>query len=90
LTKLANFAALGILNKLLGGLFGGLKIALILSVLVLIFNSLNKSIPFVSDEEIEASILYNPVKSLAPMVFPSFIDEEKPLELPTIPAPSSE
>ena len=90
LTKLANFAALGILNKLLGGLFGGLKIALILSVLVLIFNSLNKSIPFVSDEEIEASILYNPVKSLAPMVFPSFIDEEKSLELPTIPAPSSE
>ena len=28
LTKLANFAALGILNKLLGGVFGALKIAL--------------------------------------------------------------
>lgn len=90
LTKLANFVALGILNKLLGGLFGGLKIALILSVLLLIFNSLNKTIPFVSDEEIESSILYNPVKSLAPMIFPSFIDEEKPLELPTIPVPSNE
>ena len=90
LTKLANFAALGILNKLLGGLFGGLKIALILSVLLLIFSSLNKTIPFVSDDEIEASILYNPVKSLAPMVSPNFINEEKPLELPTIPAPSNE
>ena len=32
LTKLADFAALGILNKLLGGVFGALKIGLILSV----------------------------------------------------------
>ena len=30
LTKLADFAALGILNKLLGGVFGALKIGLIL------------------------------------------------------------
>jgi membrane protein required for colicin V production len=82
LTKLADFAALGVLNKLLGGLFGGLKIALILSILVLIFNTLNKTIPFVSDEEIESSLLYNPVKSLAPMIFPNFINEDTPLTLP--------
>ena len=84
LTKLADFAALGVLNKLLGGLFGGLKIALILSILLLIFNALNKTIPFVSDEEIEASVLNKPVKSLAPMIFPNFINEETPLELPNI------
>ncbi len=84
LTKLADFAALGVLNKLLGGLFGGLKIALILSILLLIFNTLNKTISFVSDEEIEASVLYKPVKSLAPMIFPNFINEETPLELPKI------
>ena len=90
LTKLADFASLGILNKLLGGLFGGLKIALILSVLVLIFNSLNKTIPFVSDKEIQTSILYNTIKSLAPMIFPNFVNEETPLELPTITTPLSE
>lgn len=84
LTKLADFAALGILNKLLGGFFGGFKIALILSVLLLIFNNLNKTIPFVSDEDLEASVLYKPVKSLAPMIFPNFINEETPLELPNI------
>jgi membrane protein required for colicin V production len=82
LTKLADFAALGVLNKLLGGLFGGLKIALILSILVLIFNTLNKTIPFISDEEIESSLLYNPVKSLAPMIFPNFINEDTPLKFP--------
>ena len=31
LTKLADFAALGVINKFLGALFGGLKVALILS-----------------------------------------------------------
>ena len=37
LTKLADFAALGILNKLLGGVFGALKIGRILSVLLIVF-----------------------------------------------------
>ena len=90
LTKLADFAALGVLNKLLGGLFGGLKIALILSILVLIFNTLNKTIPFVSEEEIESSLLYNPVKSLAPMIFPNFINEDAPLKLPDGLAPAED
>ena len=72
LTKLADFAALGVLNKLLGGLFGGLKIALILSILLLIFNTLNKTIPFVSDEEIEASVLYKPVKVVSSHDFSKF------------------
>ena len=76
LTKLADFAALGFLNKLLGGVFGGLKIALILSIVLMIFTKLNKTIPFVSDEELESSVLYEPVKSLAPMILPSLLDSE--------------
>ena len=40
LTKLADFAALGMLNKLLGSVFGALKIGLILSVLLIVFNKL--------------------------------------------------
>ena len=76
LTKLANFAALGILNKLLGGVFGALKIGLILSVILIVFNKMNSTIPLVEDYEIEESILYNPVKSLAPLVFPSILNTE--------------
>ncbi len=37
LTKIADFAALGIINKLLGGVFGALKIGLILSVLLIVY-----------------------------------------------------
>lgn len=73
LTKLADFASLGILNKLLGGVFGMLKIGLILSILLIIFENTNKNIPLVDAEQIEASVLYDPVKSFAPMIFPIII-----------------
>ena len=75
LTKLADFAALGILNKILGAVFGGLKIALILSVLLIIFSKANKTIPFMSDEDLKDSVLYSPVKSLTPRIFPNLITE---------------
>jgi len=77
LTKLANFAALGILNKLLGAVFGGLKIALILSVVLIVFNKMNSTVTFVNDEKLKDSILYKPVKSLAPMLFPSILKTEE-------------
>jgi membrane protein required for colicin V production len=80
LTKLADFAALGMLNKLLGGLFGLLKIGLILSIVLMVFANMNKTIPFVEDEDIEKSVLYEHVRSLAPMIFPNIIKEEETKE----------
>lgn len=77
LTKLADFASLGIINKIVGGIFGALKIGLILSILLVVFNRMNKTIPFVEAENIKDSILYEPVKSLAPMIFPSIIKAEE-------------
>lgn len=80
LTKLADFAALGMLNKLLGGVFGALKIALILSVALMVFSKMNRAIPFLGEEDIENSVLYEPVESLAPMIFPYIIKENLPAE----------
>lgn len=80
LTKLADFASLGILNKLLGGVFGALKIGLILSVLLIVFSKMNSTIPFVEKDHLEESMLYQPVKSLAPIVFPSIIKSEEDTE----------
>ncbi|MCF6278867.1 MAG: CvpA family protein [Flavobacteriaceae bacterium] len=76
-TKIADFASLGILNKLLGGVFGALKIGLILSVLLIVFDKLNSTIPFVNKEAAEDSILYKPVKGLAPMIFTDFLEVEE-------------
>lgn len=77
LTKLANFAALGFLNKLLGAVFGVLKIGLILSVLLIVFDKMNNTIPFVDEEHTKESVLYEPVKSLAPILFPTIIKAEE-------------
>ncbi|MFV0541967.1 MAG: CvpA family protein [Aestuariibaculum sp.] len=75
LTKLANFAALGIINKLLGGVFGALKIGLILSIILIVFDGFNNTIPFVSKEKLNDSVLYGPVKSLVPTIFPSILNK---------------
>ena len=76
LTKLADFAALGILNKLLGAVFGVLKVGLILSVILIVFDRMNNTLPFVDEEDLEGSVLYEPVKSIAPILFPSIINTE--------------
>lgn len=80
LTKLADFAALGIVNKLLGALFGALKIAVILSVVLNVFDSMNRAIPLTDQNSIDDSILYSPVKSLVPIIFPAILDKKKELE----------
>ncbi|WP_298550277.1 CvpA family protein [uncultured Algibacter sp.] len=74
LTKLADFAALGIINKLAGGVFGALKIVLILSVVLNIFDKLNNTITLLDDDTKESSVLYKPVKSLVPMIFPNLLN----------------
>ena len=76
LTKIADFAALGIMNKILGGIFGALKIGLILSVVFIFFGKMNNTIPFIKKETLDASILYAPIKKIAPTIFPSIIKEE--------------
>ena len=84
LTKLADFAALGMLNKLLGAIFGGIKMTLILSVLLIIFEKFNAYMLFTDEKDLEASALYKPVKSLVPALLPSILDNEEDLEDPDI------
>jgi membrane protein required for colicin V production len=43
----------------------------------MVFNKLNKTLPFIEAQDLEESILYEPVKSLAPMVFPNLIKSER-------------
>jgi membrane protein required for colicin V production len=76
LTKLADFATLGILNKFLGGIFGVIKIAVILSVVLIIFDSMNKTLPFTDKEDLEDSILYEPIKSFVPSIFPLILEKK--------------
>ena len=84
LTKLADFAALGVINKILGGVFGAIKIGLILSIVFIFFGKMNDTIPFVKKETLDESILYAPVKKIAPTIFPSIIKNEDELVIPDL------
>ncbi len=75
LTKLANLISLGFLNTILGAIFGVIKIGLILSVLIGWFEKINGVLPFISDEQKENSILFTPIKNLAPTIFPTLLDK---------------
>ncbi len=83
LTKLASFAALGIVNRVLGAVFGTLKISIILSVVFVFFGRINNTIPFVKKQVLENSVLYDPVKSIIPTIFPFIKEkiEEKEMDL---------
>ncbi|NER17245.1 CvpA family protein [Spongiivirga citrea] len=80
LTKVADFAALGILNKLLGAAFGGLKFAIILGAVLVFFDRTNNTIKLISEETIEESVLYKPVRNLGNFVF-QWVLEQKPEEI---------
>lgn len=69
LTKIADFAMLGLLNKIAGGLFGTLKVAIILGALLIFFERVNSSAGLIKNETIENSVLYEPVKEIGAFVF---------------------
>lgn len=74
-TKIADFAALGLVNKIFGGVFALLKSAVILSVIFVFFARVNKTEAFVGKETLENSLLYEPVKDIVPTIFPAIIEE---------------
>ena len=69
LNKLFDSLALGGLNKFLGGIFGGLKFALVVSVLLNVFDALDSKFPIINPETKEASIGYKPFIKLGPTLW---------------------
>lgn len=74
--KVVKAVALGIINRLAGVLFNLIKMAFIVSVVLSLVNYLNRFSGFIPEEDIEESILYKPVSSFAPAVFPYLRFEE--------------
>ncbi len=69
LEKVVNILLLGFLNKLGGALFGVLKGALFLSIVILIINYLDTGHKLIKPQAIKHSVFYEPVESLAPMLY---------------------
>lgn len=73
LTTIAETILLGFFNKILGAIFGALKYAFIASVVLIIYSEFNKTFKFMDKSKTQDSVLYEPVKGLAPMIFPKLI-----------------
>jgi len=69
LEKFINILMLGFLNKLGGALFGMLKGALFLSVVILIINYFDTGRSIIKPRAAKQSIFYEPVQSLAPLLY---------------------
>jgi membrane protein required for colicin V production len=63
-----SIVALGFLNRLAGGIFGLLKAALVLSVILYFINGLNPGL--IKSDVKDSSILYDPIESIVPMLIP--------------------
>ena len=73
--KLLSAIALGGLNKFLGGLFGAFKFALIVSVLLNVFDIIDSRMPLVEKETKEEAISYEPLIKLAPVFWNETLKE---------------
>lgn len=80
LTKVADFAMLGIFNKIFGGVFNVLKFAFLISV-IFMFVSASENYRILTEEKRESSLLYNPVASIAPAVLPTLMKEVENLNI---------
>ncbi|UJH69279.1 CvpA family protein [Allomuricauda sp. SCSIO 65647] len=76
LTKIADFAMLGLLNKIAGGIFGALKVAVILGAFLIFFDRMSTSLSLVNEETRQDSILYEPIKEIGAFVFSLVLNKE--------------
>lgn len=71
LTKLVDIISLGLVNKLLGTLFGVVKYFIIVCVLLMIIDALNEKFQFISEETIQKSLLFQPFLNFAEKIYNS-------------------
>jgi membrane protein required for colicin V production len=71
LTNVADFAFLGWINSVGGGLIRLLKTVLIISVFFTIFEKINYHNYLAKKETLDKSLFYNPIQKVAGFIFPS-------------------
>ncbi len=83
LTKLANIAMLGLLNKIAGAIFGVLKVAILLGAVFIFFDRMDRSLNLLDENMKEESILYQPIKDIGALIFDSVLQNDLLKKEPT-------
>ncbi len=76
ITAIVHKSVLGQMNRIAGILFGILKMAFILSIIILILEKLDPRRNFLTYNDTDKSYLYKPVQKIAPAIFPHIHLEE--------------
>jgi membrane protein required for colicin V production len=75
---------LGFLNRLAGVIFGVLKSAVILSIFLLMFDSVDENVHILPTQQKAESKIYTPMKQIVPTLFPFIklwnVNDEKKME----------
>jgi membrane protein required for colicin V production len=71
LTKVADFAQLGVINNLGGGFFRLLKTILITSIFLNLFEKINFNETFARKATLDKSLFYRPIQKSAGFIYPS-------------------
>ena len=75
LTMLIKLVALGFINRMMGAIFGGVKVLLILAVFISFFDRFNKEFGMVNDEVLSSSLMYNPIRIQIEQFYPNVLEE---------------
>ena len=81
--KFIDVLMLGFLNKAAGAIFGILKGALYLSILIFLINFLDPGQNLIKKEYREGSMFFNPVERFAPMLYSRLNLDNMKIELPS-------
>ncbi|MFM7015710.1 MAG: CvpA family protein [Bacteroidota bacterium] len=68
------------INQLIGAIFGGLKFALTVSVILAIFKPIDSHAKLIDDKTKQESLLYHPVMNLSHFLFPAIEDVKQEFE----------
>lgn len=74
LTKIVQTVALGGINRLLGAIFSGVKMILIISVILNLFQKINYNDLIATKETLAKSVFYYPIEDFTKMIYPLMED----------------
>lgn len=74
LEKVVKMMALNIINKISGAVFGMAKALLFLSLLLVLVDAIDDRVEFLPEEQVQSSLMYEPIKGLCAQIFPMIED----------------
>ncbi|MDR2937557.1 MAG: CvpA family protein [Prevotellaceae bacterium] len=75
-SRIVSLALMGWVNRLLGVIFSGAKMLLIISIVLVVVNSIDKELGFMPRQQVQQSKFYQPISNLAPSLL-TFLNFDK-------------